>query len=426
MNANERMNAASAATPSSGASVLGVVNPATLLPVGQVRLTLAEEWPRALAAARAAAQHWEQTPPSARAGVMRDMSAAIQGHERELALLHAEETGQPLAESIEAVSEAAAIWRRAAADAAGADSNAGGEPVMLCPALENPLVDWAHLASAALVQRIPAIVTLDPRAPLTDLRAASLRPGLPAGLLAPHAFALNAMPAAMARIHRGASSNASHALEAIFVGADADTELAVAGVAGLRLRRSGQLPMQSARVYVEQSQIYRFAEALHVAMAFLEAGDPTDPRTDLGPLGSAAALAEVTARVGEALRCGVLLKLGGRRYQPWGLTGYFFQPTLLIEGRAGERAPQDQMAGPVIVLSPVRNLAEALADRPAESPIRMHVFSADFMNLRATLPEAWQRRIVAAPGSAADPVELTLHRVRDPRWFPYQARSASR
>lgn len=409
------------------ARFVDVVNPATLACLARVRITAPDEWPAALARASAAMRQWQRLSRGVRAQRLAQVAAAIEANAHELAKVHAGETGQPLAESQEAVVRAADCWNADSAQVASHDVKARRPVALLKPRASDPLEDWAHLASTALLTATPALIALDAIAPLTVVRASALSAELPPDLLQVLLYAGAGIPATGASAQTVQVAELAHGTEALYVGADADLDLAVAGVSGLRLRRSGQQSALSARVYVDQPLIYRLADALHAAMAFLEAGDPMQARTDLGPLASPVALEQVATRVGEALRCGVLLKLGGRRYQPWGLTGYFFQPTLLIEGRGAERAPQEQIAGPVILLSPVRNLVEALADRPAGATIRMRLFTADAPALIKSLPSAWRERL--ASDSAPHPtarLELRVQAERDPRWFPYQARATTR
>jgi hypothetical protein len=77
-------------------------------------------------------------------------------------------------------------------------------------------------------------------------------------------------------------------------------------------------------------------------------------------------------QISDALKRGALVKLGGRPYQPWGLRGYFLQPTLLIEGSGDERVPHESIAGPVVVVSPTTDIGAALRETP--NPRRLTAF----------------------------------------------------
>ncbi len=91
--------------------------------------------------------------------------------------------------------------------------------------------------------------------------------------------------------------------------------------------------------------------------------------------------------------------------------GYFFQPTLMIEGTGEERVLNDQIRGPVAILAPARNLAAALADRPGTDPVRISLFAGD--------PE----RALATVDMGARRVQIDRVEAPGEDWFPYQART---
>ncbi len=377
-----------------------VTNPSTLRPVGSVGLPDASQWQAAVGAAHAAAaglqrRAGELAAPLAEAG------ERLCADQRELALCHARETGQVFAESLERARRAAACWH---VDIAAETASAAPAVCLVWPRPDAALLDWSRIVADRLARGAACVVALPAQAPLTVLRAASACQGLPRGVLSvlvgePVGVELDGLECVR-------PADAPAATDIVYVSGDAQLEPAVAGAAARRLYHNGQRAGQSVRVYVERSLIERFADGLHEYLAFLEAGDAVKPATDLGPLASAARLQEVEAQVGRALRRGVLLKLGGRRYQPWGLTGYFFQPTLMIEGTGEARAPDDQIRGPVIILSPVRDLCEVLADRPDSGPVRVSLFAADAQRTLAGV-DAGERHLqidpLEAPGEDGFP-----------------------
>ena len=281
---------------------------------------------------------------------------------------------------------------------------------LVWPRPDAALLDWSHVASDRLARGVICVAALPAQAPLTVLRVAAaceeLPPGVLSMLVGEPAMAVDSSIECVRPVDGAAAS------DIIYVSRDADLRLAVTGTAAKRLYHNDQRAAQSVRVYVERSLIYTFADRLHEYLAFLEAGDPVKPATDLGPLASAARLQEVEARVGRALKRGALIKLGGRRYQPWGLTGYFFQPTLMIEGTGAERAPDDQIRGPVIILAPARDLSDALAGRPDADSVQVSLFAADVPRAVATVDRDTRRIQI-------DPIQSPGE-----DWFPYQARIA--
>ena len=186
---------------------------------------------------------------------------------------------------------------------------------------------------------------------------------------------------------------------------------------------------------VEDSRL--LTDRLHEFMAFLEAGDPCKRGTDLGPLSSAAALTQVEDRVGGALRRGMSLKLGGRRYQPWGLPGYFFQPTILVDRSVHEDTSDDHIGGPVAIVCPVPDLATAVRSRSRNGARALVALFADdpAAQLRP-LEDAGRAVRISPPLRTVDRTrERVEHRTDDADhlvieliaaaqadWFPYHRR----
>ncbi len=108
------------------------------------------------------------------------------------------------------------------------------------------------------------------------------------------------------------------------------------------------------------------------------------------------------------------MKLGGRPYQPWGLRGFFLQPTLLVEGTGHERAPLESIAGPVVIISPTTDLGTALRDSvgASESTVRLAAFSRQREKLERSLQAAALR------------AQTVIEWIDAPRpdWFPYRNR----
>jgi betaine-aldehyde dehydrogenase len=89
-------------------------------------------------------------------------------------------------------------------------------------------------------------------------------------------------------------------------------------------------------------------------------GDPLQQDTDIGPLISAEALDTVERHVARAVEEGARVLTGGKRCQPGGLKGHFFQPTVLANVRHGSRATTEEIFGPVLALITVKDTDEAI------------------------------------------------------------------
>jgi aldehyde dehydrogenase (NAD+) len=230
----------------------------------------------------------------------------------------------------------------------------------------------------------------------------------------------------------------------------ADLDLAVPAIAWNRLMSGGQ-GWASGHLYVERSIAAELVERMHQCVGFLDVDDPSKAATDLGPLISADAALKVEDQVGRTLREGAKLILGGRRFRPSGLPGHFFQPTILADVNRASLPLREMIAGPVITVTPVADLGEALrlwreSARPVLSPSRASIYTGDAEAARrevAGIGEGFlrindpaighlgafsglcHRGIRLALGSARagahlpGTVEISPAIERKPWWFPY-------
>lgn len=142
--------------------------------------------------------------------------------------------------------------------------------------------------------------------------------------------------------------------------ADADLDRAVPGVALGGLALSGQACAAGTRVLVAQSIFAEFAERLCKMVQGLPIGDPLRPETVLGPLISETHLQRVQGylQLAEA-QCAQWLmrgqRLGGELSR-----GYFLSPTLLAGVDPNSRLAQEEIFGPVLLLFPFHDEAEAI------------------------------------------------------------------
>ncbi|MBS0378122.1 MAG: aldehyde dehydrogenase family protein [Proteobacteria bacterium] len=345
-----------------------VTNPATLRPVGATASCDALDAAVAMAAARRALGDWKGLPRQTRVALLRQAGVTLQADASGIADLQSQESGQPVFECLEAVHAAAQCLIQDATRPR--EEPAVARALVLDP--DYPLLDWACRAVSLMEEGCTLVCAAPRAAPLAILRAVRCIQGLPNGVLNVLVASPEAVRAGVGRpaVEDGASSQSQAAaagVDGVFVSDGADLDRTLRASASQRLFHAGQRAGQSARIYVEERMAGVLADRLHEYVAFLECGDPRNPDTDLGPLRSSAALEQVEGQVGRALKCGALLKLGGRRYQPWGLRGYFFQPTVMIEGRGAERVPDCEIHGPVLIISPVRNLAEAVSQETFRS-----------------------------------------------------------
>jgi len=426
--------------PADGASVCELIDPATRKLLESIRCASPAQRQQALDAAQNALDGWARRSVDDRAAVVATIVDEIRQAAGALAERQSIESGQPLRECQDLVVSAIRRWRDRGAANRESPGVANPEP----PHRADQTPPHAHLrrmphpalwpfwdgvlnsiaAGSTIVCQLPADRSL------TALAIAHCAHQLPSGVL--NVVTVEPEPA-MSDV----------ATDFIFVSQDANLDVAVAGAAALRLYNTGQRQGQSARIHVEASLAYRFADRLHEYLAFLEAGDPRKPVTDLGPLDCEAAMDRATEQISDALKRGALVKLGGRPYQPWGLRGYFLQPTLLVEGTGDERVPHEAISGPVVIVSPTTDIGAAL--REAHNPRRLTAFigqphklerslhAASFdPHIRAYTPlvdRAWNHAVDSASNqpaaSARNPAgTIDLEMIDAPQldWFPYKNR----
>jgi len=398
-----------------------IKNPATLKTLGAVPECGAAEVERAVAAARGAQPAWARTPPLERAARLREIAGRVRAERGALALSLTRESGKPLCESRDCLDAVADMFERcgpppspdAASETPAAPDTRAGITAVIAP-YSFPLLAMAASAAPALAGGAALVCKPPPQNPLTALELARLCEALPAGVMnvitggADTAERLVAHPHVSRVSFTGSTAAACRlqalargkqldletgSLDAFIVCKDADLERAVPAMAWTRLMNAGQTCAAPRHIYVERAIASELAERMHQYVGFLDVDDPAKPPTDLGPLISLEAALRVEDQVGRALRAGAKLILGGRRFRPSGLPGHFFQPTILADVPARSAPASEEVLGPVITLTAVRDLAEALElSRAAAAPAHAWIYTAD--------PEAATRGVEARSGDA--------------------------
>ncbi len=140
--------------------------------------------------------------------------------------------------------------------------------------------------------------------------------------------------------------------------ASADLEPAVATAVKARTVNSGQSCIAAKRFIVADAIYDRFATAFTAAMRALVVGDPRDPRTQVGPLATAAIREGVARQVAESVAAGARVLCGGHTIDG---PGTFYAPTILAEVPPAAPAARDEVFGPVAALFRVSGMDQAIA-----------------------------------------------------------------
>lgn len=123
---------------------------------------------------------------------------------------------------------------------------------------------------------------------------------------------------------------------------------------------AGQRCTASSRLIVASGIHDAFVAAVARRMGELRIGDARDPSVDIGPVVSAAQLANCESYISIGATEGARLVAGGRREtdRP---NGYFLQPTLFAESRNDMTINRDEIFGPIAAVIRVKDYDEALA-----------------------------------------------------------------
>jgi acyl-CoA reductase-like NAD-dependent aldehyde dehydrogenase len=135
--------------------------------------------------------------------------------------------------------------------------------------------------------------------------------------------------------------------------ADADLEAAAAAAPPAVFGNAGQDCCARSRILVERSAMDEFLALLEPAVTGFRVGDPADERTQMGPLISAGQRETVASFVPEGTPVAI------RGPAPDG-PGYWFPPTVLTGVAPGDRAATEEIFGPVAVVLPFADEAEAV------------------------------------------------------------------
>lgn len=138
---------------------------------------------------------------------------------------------------------------------------------------------------------------------------------------------------------------------------DADLDLACAGAIVAKMRHNAQACTAANRFIVHREVVGEFTRRLTESMSGLRTGPGCDPRTAVGPLINAAAVARMERLVSGARDRGATVTCGGRRREG---AGYFFPPTVLADCPADAEILEHEIFGPVAPIVTFDTVDEAV------------------------------------------------------------------
>jgi acyl-CoA reductase-like NAD-dependent aldehyde dehydrogenase len=144
-----------------------------------------------------------------------------------------------------------------------------------------------------------------------------------------------------------------------YVAADCDLENAVENVVDGAMYNAGQSCCAVERVYVHEAVYVRFLEMAEPLVRAYVMGDPTRPKTTLGPIAQPHHVPELEALVEDAKTSGGRVVVGGKRASVGG-RGRFFEATLVAECTQSMKLFQKESFGPILPVARVASDEEAV------------------------------------------------------------------
>ena len=140
---------------------------------------------------------------------------------------------------------------------------------------------------------------------------------------------------------------------------DADIEVAAKGTSWGGFVNSGQVCTSVERVYVYDSIVSRFTEALVEEAKKVRLGDPMDDDVDIGPMASESQFNNTINKVRLAKEQGGRVLTGGKRSNQFD-SGYFYEPTVFDNITSEMDIVTEESFSPVIPIQKVASMSEAV------------------------------------------------------------------
>jgi acyl-CoA reductase-like NAD-dependent aldehyde dehydrogenase len=369
-----------------------VINPATEQVIAQVPSNIVESTDEAIAKAHQVFAAWRDVAPGDRANLLRRFSDVVRDHVEELALLEVANSGHTIGNARWEANNVANVL----AYYAGSPERLFGKQIPVQGGIDitfkepigvvgiivpwnfpMPIASWGFapaLAAGCTVVLKPAELT-----PLTAIRLGELAlvAGIPEGVFTVipgdgpvvgerfvshplvRKVVFTGSSAVGEQIMAGAAKNMKRVTlelggkSANVIFADSDLEKAAAAAPYAVFDNSGQDCCARSRILVQESAYDRFMALFESAVKNVVVGDPNLESTEMGPLISRRQLDAVKSFVPEDA------PIAFQGSCPTG-PGFWFPPTVLAPVTSKDRTFQQEIFGPVVVVSTFTDEAEAI------------------------------------------------------------------
>ncbi|MFI7067978.1 aldehyde dehydrogenase family protein [Kribbella sp. NPDC050124] len=381
-----------------GAELLDIVNPASEEAIAKVALGKAADVDRAVAAAVEARESWARVVPKERSEVLHAIADRVAKNYDVLVRLESANTGKPLSVARDDVDGTIDTFRFMAGALRATTTMAAGDYAEshLSVILREPLgvvgvvTPWNYPLLMAAWKLAPilaagntTVIKPSEQTPLSTVKFAELVADLlPPGVLnvvtglgpmvgsalAAHAkvdmIALTGSVGSGRAVARAAADTLKRVhLELggkapVVVFEDADLDLVATSLRTAGFYNSGQECGAACRVLVHESVADQLVERLVAQVRELAVGTPdAGDDIEVGPLVSKAHYDRVLGHLDRAFAEGARAAVGGGAIEG---TGYFVQPTVLVDVPAGAACTREEIFGPVVTVETFSDENEAV------------------------------------------------------------------
>lgn len=382
-----------------GAAKLGVINPATEEPIATVALACAADVNDAVAAAKSAFATFSMTAKAERIALLENILAVYQRRAGDMSAAICAELGAPISLCENAQTAVGEGHLKATIETLKAfefeQTNAAGdtilrEPIGVCglitpwnwPMNQIALKVFPALAAGCTMVLKPSEIT-----PLNALLFAEIldEAGVPAGVFNlingdgsvagstlsshedVHMISFTGSTRAGTLISKAAADSVKKVTLELggkspnIILPDADLQKAVTAGVKHCFQNTGQSCNAPTRMLVHVSQ---YDEAAAIAADFaktIAVGDPQLAGPHIGPLSSKMQFEKVQSLIKAAIDEGAEVLVGGLGKPEGFEQGYFVRPTIFTKVNNAMTIAQEEVFGPVLVMIPYRDEAEAIA-----------------------------------------------------------------
>ena len=375
-----------------------VNNPADNSILGTVPKMGADETRRAIEAAERALPEWRARTGKERAAVLRKLYELMIENQEDLAQLMTAEQGKPLTESRGEIVYAASFieWFGEEGKRVYGDTIPGHmrdkrivvlkQPIGVCAAITPwnfPAAMITRKLGPALASGCTMVVKPATQTPFSALALCELaeRAGVPKGVFSCVTGSAKAIggemttnPIVRKLTFTGSTAVGKELMEQcagtvkklslelggnapFIVFDDADLDAAVKGAIASKYRNAGQTCVCANRLLVQDGVYEAFAGKLAQAVKAMKVGAGAETGTVIGPLIDMKAIEKVEEHVGDALKKGARVVIGGHRHA---LGGSFYEPTILADVTTAMQVTREETFGPVAPLFRFKTEAEAI------------------------------------------------------------------